>query len=1062
MSLSETIPDDDSLLYLRNIVDYINGIVLEKPIPSFFQTQLEELNRRLFIPQQQVYCEGVAEFESETLSEVSTSGYNPPSQDVLAIPPIEDSADHDIASEQLKALFEALSDISSLDSDKYFEHQLAQFKENFAQLHTIIELNEHVETVTLSVKIKRRRSDNLLIHERLSKVNDMTAHCQQRRYQQLRLQVFENLKQLLERVHLCHMSAKNVPAASMEKLQGYVNDLHKELDEPLKNEFSETLTWLQEYHRTNGVAATIPSSIQSYFQLMLSEIEAYQQQESIVQGIELSSAVEVYTVEAEQDKFQLSLTPTVRIKPQAKVHQFGEPLALTVMVTWKYQPAEFIKIRADFASQETGLPVRCLIGNFVQYFRGGRAIVLPRGTSYLPKAPNYSVSQFRPITVLFEGFRIATIVSNELMVVLDPEQLSVVAPFKTNALTNRLQNQNAETEQQVEDIVNDREGSAGNKRLLSINALYRKQQEHHRRFAAVDQVNKTSSHFIVADKCWSQPKVISNEKLNKFQKGLRPHNEVLVRAIPERAIVAIMHSNQICGDWDESAPAYENCPLWYLAKRLDYHTKIEDKNSSIWRVRRLPFVIYNVRRGKIVEINYLEDVLTAKQLKILGTQTTELEALLSLEHLSVNEHLLSIKESICRDVEGLFDACQRYGKKFNMFSKLLFSCPLKLQLSFLEQVEFVKNGHDLIEVFWTIAFNQPLILQQPRSEKITIEQLIDKYHYGPRNLEELTQCVDQEIVPYQLKRTASLIDAGLCVVCCQSYCELIQQIGIALSEQEWLLLTYVSCIVQAGNSKYVADQIKRAFSGDFANEVITEICLSVAALEQPSMSLSMRATLYYKVLTFSLTLSQLCKGDKESSITDMSIHESITAELNVIDDVLENASAYEWLNELVHSMIDLAHLAGVGAKSDARERMSCVHRFQLAPLTEELRKQLRDQIIFSPSIVDCMHQIVDDNFKRALFLMAGVKNDQTEQLSQIELFDELTLINKLCVGSRIMRRELEPIISRLRESGIAKPTENLSVKELQNAYNDPEIVKLLVTEQSKVLPKSLFKAVRLS
>ena len=801
----------------------------------------------------------------------------------------------------------------------------------------------------------------------------------------------------------------------------YCSRVINTLDDKTRKKLGSTLNWITSLTAIMGTQKALPHPPEEVIgQLELS-------QENLKQlGVPLSAPPSCFAASA------------AAYSEQA----MNQALGISKKIVFQPEDEQLQMLRSNFADLKRGLPVRWTPVYSFEPYRNALRIkedqLLEPGLS--------SLAEYRPVTYLFETTRTKVYSPGGIVIGYLPDQLNPWAVFKRNAYTNAfIDVMNKDT---VNHLANNRQ-QRGVKRLADIEELGHKMTEKSKRYASLDQRVLTSSHFDTVRRKWTQPKPVNPGTL-----GCSPnsHNEVVVAPILPQAIGCQIHylaSENFTGN---------RSPFWELGTRLDCHKQIEDDIARIGIRKKLPFVVYDPALGSIREIGFYDQIVP-EELK----------------------REINLQERITGGVQRLETSCQHCRIDKNHLEKLLVRAPLRQQLVFLTQPRpFSGNLDQACHTIFDQAFklqtqlpNQPPgssfnILRAPDDPAVTTQNLLERHFYCPRTEQELKNCLTTKVLPENLPDRIPPEEAIRRTIYCEWFCQLLKTEGYEFSQQEQLLLLYASLLSGAGTPEQAAELLKTTFKSYFDPQVLDAVKEALEQMNRRGYSNKPRVRLFQSILKFSSRLSEYCKGGSERKITApyLKNKEQLDA-LGVPVNLLRQKKFTERLQQAIQGSIDLLQVSGESAFKDLREQKRFDIRHKLAPLNQGMDKKRQNRFRISPNLWNALHEQLKENCKRQVCLdaesLSGRVSPLVTQTSQLDAFDLPPSFNCLdlissCSGE--IRQALTPLHRHIAAHGLARPTGNLEVKELEKLGSDNSLLRAYTVESNKRPTTALLDSIK--
>ena len=689
-----------------------------------------------------------------------------------------------------------------------------------------------------------------------------------------------------------------------------------------------------------------------------------------------------------------------------------------------------MKTKLNYANRSLGVPLRLFISDedvFNTYFVNTVKYENPLETSHneLYKSVNEAAittnemtfdesEQCRPVTYVFQGapIRLYGTNKNYLILMFSSTGTRPTHIFKKNAFTYRFIGQ---TIQEIERIANDRtplklerRTEKIPKRLTTITALGNKMHEYALRKNPLERNTLTDTHYSTKVQHWSQPK-----EARYVNQKIINHNEVVVKPILPNHVRGTVFYIELFS-LTKGYTIYH-----FLGQRIRLHKDLEEKIKAHVPNEKLQFIIYCPDYASILEVDYLENMIPK----------------------CINNPL-----EIRGYAESLKYKCNNLGVSHHNVEKLLMRAPLKFQLTFLYKChqEVDCDLNTLSRTLWDEVFHKPLSFSAINNKGISIGEILDYCYFQPRNLKNLNTCVVKGVQPVELENTIKPEEGAVTAICCEWLCDLLEMEGVCFSEPEKYLLLYTAMILPIfKDSPLFFDSWNNLFKKHFDNDLIGNFSRFLFDLDTPSEDKREAMMKFILHVSFKLPLFWVNKGPYKK------YKKSITEKLEDIDlsrEFMMPASLvgnYNFLNrfyEAIHGTIDLMQSLGMDLTDDNRSRKSFLQRFEnLNKLNSDKKKNERRNYIRTSGNVwtKCKEQL-QENAARQLCYFAGEKQTHANRLRLIKFPPsyqtiDLVLINFADEGYKVTISELIGIIKKY---GLPKPTENISVIELQQVENN--------------------------
>ena len=699
--------------------------------------------------------------------------------------------------------------------------------------------------------------------------------------------------------------------------------------------------------------------------------------------------------------------------------------------------AEARKNHGDFS---IGLPVRCISDQELGYFRQ----VDRRKASFVFKHYLGTEEFYRPVTYLFESVPISLYRDDEVVIVLRPNLINPELFFKANAFTCRLTSTTTKAGREKAGLARIYSQFMSNKGwsrnggdtkppnlLHNIGSLGRKMAEYQEWPSSLDNPVTSSGH-LEWDKKNKRLSLTQGTELKpvQFSRGVIRHNEVVCEPITSKMIYGTAHYLSI-NCFSSDGGIYH-----FLGTRLNQCFTLMNLLPKSDVRTYLPFMIYDARRGALLEVD--------NPLKML---TPTLQApLLSMQ---------SVESTVRGWGESLKAKCSKFQFSWNTLQNMLMYSPLTYQLKCLEAQH--ENAHvsksELISLIWSKAFSPCITILQPNNVAETVQQLIQCVYYCPVNDNELQRCLTERATPVELVKRTSPAVACSAALSSQWMCQLLETVGVSFSQQEIILLIYVTVLKNSTlTDKQLGFLIDRLFSSfDIGLLGLMKIAIRDA---EDVYGNNQRVELYRGILTFSTNLLTSL-NNASFEITDDWCQQEVILSIPILSDLLSEQQASERLAHAMNSITDITLLNGLMKAKD--KRMKVLSPYEKYNLRAELRANddKMNQFLASRKLKLDLHanvwkgicEQVSDLCKRELCLAAEIPLPNTLALRDIPL-PAMTLLDMLSMNMKEQRQAFAEITGFIGNHYLPLPVD-YTRREFSNQVKKSKNLKQMIEEQKR-------------
>ncbi|MGB0895598.1 MAG: hypothetical protein ACPGUD_14475 [Parashewanella sp.] len=769
--------------------------------------------------------------------------------------------------------------------------------------------------------------------------------------------------------------------------------------------------------------------LKSIYDHILTALESKRQQLQHSQYI-APPPVQQQAAVASNSRFTHTLKASIDTPPVCRIALI-EPLETSACYLPVAKAATINLILTSYRQGATGLPVRCISDDDIKYFKKVDAEI---------GSEKDSLALYRPVTCLYSDARIRLHSNNKCVVIFDPNEIDPFCIFKKNANTNQFESCK-QTRRDILRLADNRVKMQNTKRLTSLEALKYKTEEKRNREASLDKQVTTDSHFDLTSHSWTAR--IPRARFTR--QASYQHNEVVAKPITSHAIIGTIH--YLAPNCSSDEPLN---PFVMLRTRYLQHLKITEHLQ-----RQIPFIVYSPNRGGILEI-------CDTQLSI--PERTHIK----VQDNALYQHSLNSLELYCR----------LYHLKLTFITELLIRTPVDKQFAFILSIgasvkEQSRNQYKLATSKNHLSREQLLIrlwessikpcpkLHTPLKVVETSQQLLRMFCYQPRSLAEFKECIKQNKLPQNLNDPTRPIAIMMSALVCEWYCILLETQGIELSHIEKLLLTYITIIVNGScDTPTAVTKFTQLFSNSISAKFLS-LFSNIIAKDITVFEECSRERLLKHIIEFCTYIPKHCKGTNDGHISDAWLQNTdmLTVYTSMPTELLNKPQFKALLLSAINATTNIMQLSGMNMLTDMRKQQRCDARYQLNPLSAEFDQNRNWLMKTSENLWLSLHQLMAENFKRELCLLAETPVIQTIQLRALPIPDKLTVLDLLTIQQPDVQKNLEPLIKHIKKHKLARPTYNLSVVQSAAVRANLLANETFKQEQDKIPPQTLLDAI---